>query len=121
MDYEERVERDGVEARQRDDWEPYEGLGKFEGEPNVIVRLYHMMADGADEELGEADGFGLYALLLNVATSEGRYHFIVKEDDAGFVSLYEASKKLGDIKNTWRDLEGEYEGFQDQGEEGYAD
>lgn len=86
--------------------------GKFEtcADQDLGERLYGITLDGGcDDELGDAETFGWFALILGIDTSDPRC-FIVSTDAQGFFYYDEyASPSLAN--NVWSHLEREYETF----------
>ncbi len=111
-DYEARIEHD-VDAAQQDDFAPYDHPGKFEGQPLIVLRLYAMTMDGADEDIGETEGFGYYGLLRDVKTADGVLHFIVEEDSQGFFSIWESATNKKRIDESWARIQDEAEHYEE--------
>lgn len=90
--------------------------GKFGGceDQDLGERLYECAGDSSfwDEDLGEAETFGWYALMLNpfeYPKGDERY-YIVSEDSQGFFDYieYETEKEA---QADWAKLEKEYAEF----------
>ncbi|MGL5936215.1 MAG: hypothetical protein ACRCZI_11415 [Cetobacterium sp.] len=77
--------------------------GKFEGNRSQLLAqvIYQASLDGANDELGDTDGFGFYALVQGK-----RYAFILCEDTQGFVSVQYGDKSK--MMRMWAELETEY-------------
>ena len=89
--------------------------GKFEGtaDEELAEELYAAIGDGADEELGDVEGFGWYGLLVDFETAAGdTVHVIVNEDHQGFFD-YEEYDTAAQARRAWKQLEKEYEEFEE--------
>jgi hypothetical protein len=102
---------------QNDLMAPNEELGKFEGEPLLTEILWNLVLEGsADEELGESEDFGAYALFLHLKGSEVNGDIgdtkaaILFENSQGFVSgtYYDS---IAEARDEWDRLEDEYDEF----------
>jgi hypothetical protein len=104
-------------------FEPYGQPGKFEGEPLLTEVLWIVVLEGgADEELGESESFGSYALLTGLDGSElggdigDTKAAILSENSQGFVSgeYYDSAEEA---REAWEEIESEYDEFMGDEEE----
>lgn len=100
--------------------EPTDELGKFEGEPKLTEVLWNLVLEGsADEELGESEDFGAYALFLHLKRSEFPGNIgdtkaaIVFENSQGFVSgtFYDS---VSEARDAWDEIAAEYDQFMNE-------
>jgi len=96
----------------------YERLGPGKFSDTVDEWLYDQSMIGADDELGEADTFGWYGLLLfpervKVIEADTSWYFksaIVTENSQGFFYA-ETYDTIDEGKEKWKAIEKEYEDF----------
>ena len=74
--------------------------------------MYEQMMLGADEELGDAQDFGAYALLtdVHIPGTTKTVHAIVEENNSGTVDIAEFPSAAA-AKRQWRTLEADYADF----------
>lgn len=95
-------------------WAPYGHPGKFEGEPIATELLYDAsMESGEDEQLGESDGFGWFALFdgIELGKDNEKVYAILSENSQGFVSG-EYFDTRAQLLRAWKTLERDYEDYE---------
>jgi hypothetical protein len=93
--------------------------GKFEGEPLLTEILWDL---GGDEDLGDSESFGFYALYLGLTAKEvggsigSTRAAILHEGSQGFVtgSYYDSD---ADAQRAWEALERDYDEFLGESED----
>jgi hypothetical protein len=85
--------------------------GKFEGNADEKLAEYlNQLSLWYEDELGDVQDFGYYALITHVAGIGKMKSYIIHEDNYGFFD-YKEYDSMKSAKEVWAKLEAEYEEF----------
>ncbi len=98
------------------------GPGKFEATTDLGEYLYELsLESGHDDELGDSETFGWYALFdgVEIENENGEQetiYAILKEDSQGFITVDEYDDHEI-LMEEWNNLQEEYEEFEEEGDD----